>query len=129
MEPWKPSRTEGADGQVTLGHPLVDEYLELVRARWRRNTLLATAFDLKVFFSTVGKGPLDVTTADVLGFLRAQRRGPGKVVRMRPADRCRDERRGVAADRTSLLDQAGRSSWSRLGAVMCTTDWAVTFTF
>jgi hypothetical protein len=78
LEPWKPSRTEGPDGQIALGHPLVDEYLELVRARWRRNTLLASAFDLKVFFSWATKEPLEVTTADVLGFLRAQRRGAAK---------------------------------------------------
>jgi len=82
LEPWQPSRRDGPDGQIALGHPLVDEYLELVRARWRRNTLLATAFDLKVFFSTVRKEPTDVITADVLAFLRAQRRGPGKVVRI-----------------------------------------------
>lgn len=82
MEHWQPCRTERADGQVSLGHPLVDEYLELVWARWRRNTLLATAFDLKVFFSTVKKEPLEVSTTDVLGFLRAQRRGTGQVVRI-----------------------------------------------
>jgi integrase/recombinase XerD len=82
LEHWQPSRTDGPDGQVSLGHPLVDEYLELVRARWRRNTLLATAFDLKVFFSTIRKEPLEITTSDVLAFLRAQRRGPGKVVRI-----------------------------------------------
>jgi site-specific recombinase XerD len=56
--------------------------LELVQARWRHNTLLANAFDLKVFFSSVRKEPLEVTTGDVLGFLRAQRRGRGKVVRI-----------------------------------------------
>jgi len=56
--------------------------LELVRARWRRNTLLATAYDLKVFFSVVTKDPLEVSTADVLGFLTAQRRGTAKVVRI-----------------------------------------------
>lgn len=82
MEHWEPCRTEGADGGASLGHPLVDEYLEAVRARWWRNTLLATAFDLKVFFSIVKKEPLEVTTADVLGFLRAQRHGAGKVVRI-----------------------------------------------
>ncbi len=55
----------GSGEQITLGHPLVDEYLELVRARARPNTLLATAFDLKVFFSVVERDPLEVTTADV----------------------------------------------------------------
>jgi hypothetical protein len=38
---------------VVLGHPLLDDYLEFVAARLRRNTLLATAYDLKVFFSVV----------------------------------------------------------------------------
>ncbi len=35
---------------VALGHPLVDDYLGFVAARARPNTLLAVAFDLKVFF-------------------------------------------------------------------------------
>jgi len=42
------------------------------RARW--NTVLATAFDLKVFFSIVGKDPVDVKPADVLAFIKEQRR-------------------------------------------------------
>jgi hypothetical protein len=36
-------------GRVELDHPVVDVYLELVRARCRPNTVLATAYDLKVF--------------------------------------------------------------------------------
>jgi integrase/recombinase XerD len=35
--------------------------------------VLATAFDLKVFFSVVGTPPEDVDAADVLSFIRAQR--------------------------------------------------------
>ena len=64
---------------VTLGHPLLDDYLEFVAARARPNTLLAAAYDLKVFFTEVVKQPADVGTADVLAFIklqRAPRRGP-----------------------------------------------------
>lgn len=66
----------------TLGHSDVDDYLLFVASRARPNTLLATAYDLKVFFSVVGKEPAAVTTRDVLGFLkqqRAPRRGTGVV--------------------------------------------------
>jgi site-specific recombinase XerD len=71
-------------GVIRLGHPLVDAYLELVAARARANTLLAQAFDLKVFFSFVGKDPSEVATADVLAFINAQRqpRHGAKVVRI-----------------------------------------------
>ena len=74
----------GAHGVIHLGHPLLDAYVELVAARARWNTVLATAFDLKVFFSIVGKDPVDVVTADVLGFIKAQRspRRGDKVVRI-----------------------------------------------
>jgi integrase/recombinase XerD len=70
---------------VLLGHPLLDDYLEFVAARLRTNTLLATAYDLKVFFAVVAKPPAEVTTADVLAFITAQRaprRGDGTVVRL-----------------------------------------------
>jgi integrase/recombinase XerD len=60
---------------ITLGHPLVDAYLEFVGARGAVNTWLATAYDLKVFFGVVGKEPAEVTPADVFGFL-AQQRSP-----------------------------------------------------
>jgi hypothetical protein len=45
-----------------LGEPMLDEYLRFVAARARSNTLLAQMFDLKVFFTVVGKEPPQVTT-------------------------------------------------------------------
>jgi integrase len=59
---------------ITLGHPLLDDYLEFVAGRGAVNTWLATAYDLKVFFGVVGKEPADVTAADVFVFLAEQRR-------------------------------------------------------
>jgi integrase len=69
---------------ITLGHRLLDDYLAFVGARARPNTWLATAYDLKVFFTVVGKEPAQVTTADVFAFIKAQRspRGDPKVVRL-----------------------------------------------
>lgn len=52
---------------------MIDDYLAFVAARCRPNTLLATAFDLKVFFSVIVKEPAAVTTADVFAFIKAQR--------------------------------------------------------
>ena len=72
-----PCMIKSMDGRelrsVALGHPLFDDYLKFVAARARPNTLLAVAYDLKVFFSVVGKEPAAVTTADVLEFIKAQR--------------------------------------------------------
>jgi integrase/recombinase XerD len=83
---WLPRITGTRDdgGVIRLGHPLIDAYLELVAARARANTLLAQAFDLKVFFSFVSKDPSEVSTADVLAFINAQRqpRHGAKVVRI-----------------------------------------------
>lgn len=86
---WTPllERDCDASGQVIavrLGHPQVDRYLQFVAARARRNTLLAVGFDLKVFFSVVGKDPVEVTTADVYGFIATQRtpRHGARVVRL-----------------------------------------------
>jgi integrase/recombinase XerD len=39
---------------VRLGVPLLDEYLEFLAGRCRPNTVAAVAYDLKVFFTTVG---------------------------------------------------------------------------
>ncbi|MFI2041090.1 tyrosine-type recombinase/integrase [Streptomyces bottropensis] len=85
---WQPQLVRRVDAAgnpaASLGHALVDDYLEFVAARCRPNTLLATAYDLKVFFSVVPMEPADVVTADVFAFITAQkkpRRGP-KVVRL-----------------------------------------------
>lgn len=78
------SRAEGDGTVVSLGHPLLDDYLALVAARARPNTVLATAYDLKVFFSIIDKEPVEVDTADVLAFIKAQRepRHGARVVRI-----------------------------------------------
>jgi integrase/recombinase XerD len=79
-------RTVTGAGEVrySLGHRLVDRYLEFVAGRCRPNTLRAVAFDLKAFFAVVAKDPAEVTAADVFGFL-ADQRGDRRVVRL--ADR------------------------------------------
>ena len=52
-------RTVSGAGEVrySLGHRLVDRYLEFVAGRARPNTLRAVAFDLKAFFAVVVKDP------------------------------------------------------------------------
>lgn len=74
----------GGGATILVGHPLLDDYLELVAARARPNTLLATAYDLKVFFTVISKDPVEVDTVDVLAFIKAQRapRRGAKVVRI-----------------------------------------------
>jgi hypothetical protein len=71
------TRSRDAAGNVVarLGLPLADEYLEFLAGRCRLNTVLAVAYDLKVFFCAVGKPPEVVTSADVLAFMTAQRVG------------------------------------------------------
>ena len=74
MTAWDLCLVRGASGVApSLGHPLLDGYLSFVAARARPNTVLATAYDLKVAFTVLDKDPLTVTTRDVLGFIEAQR--------------------------------------------------------
>ncbi len=70
-------RSRGPSGEpvVRLGMPLVDEYLGFLEGRCRPNTVLAAAYDLRVFFGTVAKSPAEVAAADVLGFITAQHTG------------------------------------------------------
>jgi integrase/recombinase XerD len=70
-------RSRDAAGNVVarLGLSLADEYLEFLAGRCRPNTVLAVAYDLKVFFTTAGKPAEAVTTADVLAFMTSQRAG------------------------------------------------------
>ena len=71
------TRSRNADGGlvVRLGVPLLDEYLEFLAGRCRPNTVLAVAYDLKVFFTVVAKSPGRVRPVDVLAFMTAQRAG------------------------------------------------------
>ena len=58
--------------------------MAFVAGRARPNTVRAIAFDLKAFFTVVGRDPVEVTSADVLDFVAVQR-GDRSVVRL--ADR------------------------------------------
>jgi integrase/recombinase XerD len=71
------TRSRGPSGEpvVRFGKPLLDDYLEILAGRCRPNTVLAAAYDLKVFFTVITKAPGEVCAADVLGFVTAQRTG------------------------------------------------------
>lgn len=90
-------RSRGLSGQlvVRLGVPLVDDYLEFMEGRCRPNTVLAAAYDLRVFFTSVDKAPAEVVPADVLGFITAQRTGRASDQRLQPVG-TDAERAGVA---------------------------------
>ncbi len=63
-------RSRGPSGEpvVRLGVPLADDYLEFLAGRCRPNTVLAAAYDLRVFFSVVDKSPEDVVAGRRAGF-------------------------------------------------------------
>jgi site-specific recombinase XerD len=73
---------------ITLGHPLLDDYLAFVAARARTNTWLAVASDLKIFFGVVAKQPAQVNAVDIFAFLASQRtaRFGEQVVRLEDAE-------------------------------------------
>jgi integrase/recombinase XerD len=75
---WTPHlcRFPREDGTIrySLGHELIDAFLEFCAGRSRPNTVRAYAHDLKVFFGVVAKDPVEVTPADVMEFLRSQQR-------------------------------------------------------
>ncbi|MBA3368668.1 MAG: tyrosine-type recombinase/integrase [Geodermatophilaceae bacterium] len=82
-------RSTGSAGEplVRLGVPVLDEYLEFASGRCRPNTVLATAYDLKVFFTVVSKPPEQVRPEDVLAFMTAQRTGQSSIAEtLRPVD-------------------------------------------
>ncbi len=69
---------------VRIGHEFADDYLIFLGGRARLNTVVATAFDLKVFLSWAQKEPSEVTARDIVNFVAAQRapRVSSKVVRI-----------------------------------------------
>lgn len=70
-------RSKGSSGEPVLrfGVKVLDDYLDFVAGRCRPNTVLATAYDLRVFFTVVALTPDEVTSRDVLAFMTAQRAG------------------------------------------------------
>lgn len=60
MSTWTPCLVRTAGAVPRLGHPVVDDYLRFVAARVRPNTVLAVAFDLKVFFEVIARDPGEV---------------------------------------------------------------------
>lgn len=93
-------RSRGASGEpvVRLGMPLVDDYLEFLDGRCRPNTVLAAAYDLRVFFGVVGKPADEIRSADVLGFITSQRTGRSGAQVVQPLDPG-DEPGGVSTRR------------------------------
>jgi len=67
------SRRSSGEVSVRVGHELIDEYLHFLAGRARPNSLLANAYDLKVFFTWCGKSPAEVRSSDVVAFVAAQR--------------------------------------------------------
>lgn len=70
-----PDPDAGSSVAPTLGHPLVDDYLELVKARLRPNSTLAVVYGLKVLFTVIAVDPIDVRRRHVLEFICVQRAG------------------------------------------------------
>jgi hypothetical protein len=60
------TRSRGPSGEpvLRLGVSLLDDYLEFLAGRCRPNTVLAAAYDLRVFFTVVAKAPDEVCAAD-----------------------------------------------------------------
>src|SRR5258706_14743873 len=83
------TRSRDAAGELVahLGVPLLDEYLEFLAGRCRPNTVLAVAYDLKVFFTVVAKPPRRVPPTEALGVLTARRTraGPPRLAAARRA--------------------------------------------
>ena len=75
------SVSPSGETSFALSDPLVDRYLAYVAGRARAETLRATAFDLKTFFTVVSKSPVAVVAADVFEFL-AHQRGDRSVIRI-----------------------------------------------
>jgi len=70
--------------------------VSVLAGRCRPNTVLAAAYDLKVFFTAVARPPDQVRPADVLAFITAQRTGRGGDRALQPVGLA-DEPGGVSA--------------------------------
>lgn len=93
-----------------FGDPLVHAYLKFLVARVRPNSVLAAWFELKVFFSVIGKPVVAVTPADVFGFITAAHRRCFVAGRWHGAGPGRHDG-GVVADGPSTLVDDQRLVW------------------
>lgn len=98
-------RSRGPAGQVIvrLGLPLIDDYLEFLEGRCRPNTVLAAAYDLRVFFAVVDKPAVQVRPADVLGFITAQRTGRGTAAGVQLVEEASGVATSTVARRLSIV--------------------------
>ncbi len=98
-------RSRGPSGEpvLRLGMPLVDDYLEFLEGRCRPNTVLAAAYDLRVFFTVVSKPPGEVVPADVLGFITAQRTGSSSERVLQPVQEPKGVSTSTVARRLSII--------------------------
>lgn len=97
------------EARYSLGHPLLDRYLEFVAGRARPNTLRAVAFDLKIFFTGVEKDPTEVVVAEIFDFL-AYQRGDRTVVRLADGESGLSDGRGGSAEFAVSWAGQGRQS-------------------
>src|SRR3954454_10009154 len=79
--------------------PWVNDYLEFLEGRCRPNTVLAAAYDLRVFFGVVAKPAEEVRSADVLAFITAQRTGR---TRTEPLQRVREDDSAVGVSTSTV---------------------------
>jgi hypothetical protein len=58
-------RSRGPSGEVVLrvGVACADDYLDFLSGRCRPNTVLAAAYDLRIFLSVLGKDPIEAVPA------------------------------------------------------------------
>ena len=105
------SSRDGRGGLVVrVGIPLADVYLEFLGGRCRPNTVLAAAYDLKVFFTVVARPPDQVRPADVLAFITAQRTGRGGDRALQPAGLADEPGEGEGEGEAAGAAQA-RGKW------------------
>ena len=115
MTQWMPARVDPTAARIELDHPVVDDYLELVRARCRPNTLLATAYDLKVFFTVGRQGAVGGDDGRRVAVRQAATLA---AVEQRGAPRRRWVGDGVVDDQATPVDGVGsirlsRRAWRR----------------
>src|SRR3984957_17184046 len=90
------SRDRSGGLVVRVGVPLADVYLEFLGGRCRPNTVLAAAYDLKVFFTVVARPPDQSRPATAVAVISAQRTGRSGDRALQPAALA-DEPGGVSA--------------------------------